>query len=49
MVADIHLDEKDGFNDLNLNSILRYTGAYEGNSTVSVQLLQIPTDLNESK
>lgn len=50
MAGDIHLDEKHGlpeFNDLKLNFILRQTGAYEGNSTVSVQLLLIQMRAND--
>lgn len=44
--ADSHLDEKDGLLSemtVKLNSTLEYTGTYEGNSTVSVKVLQIYT------
>lgn len=51
MGADSHLDENDGLPSemtVKLNSTLGYTGAREGNSTLSVKLLQIYMDLNES-
>lgn len=47
MGTDNHLDEKDGLPSemtVKLNSTVGYTGAYEGNSTVSVKLLHIYTD-----
>lgn len=52
MGAASHLDEKDGLPSemtVKLNSTLGYTGAYDGNSIVSVKLLQIYTDLNHSR
>jgi len=52
MGVDSHLDEKDGLPSemtIKLNSPLRYTGAHKGNSTVSVKLLHIYPDSNDSK